>query len=243
MRTNPAPPAEGTVLYAEDHCALRWPLIFHAVFWPILLAASIIVLVVTRNPDLSFLLAIPLAGLAQFGSSPLNSTGRSASGSPTSGVSIGGFAARRRQHAGHHSGDPGALPPATAQRTQVFSCPRPATRHIEVVTDRGRMKELARSWTERPDNDPGHATGPVHDGRTRHPGRPQPGHGPGLPAARYEAVLVRKLSWPGPFRVSPTWYAPTRRPAELRAALDNLDSGRPGAGLTQGLSGSGGHPG
>ena len=28
-----------------------------------------------------------------------------------------------------------------------------------------------------------------------------------------------KPSRPGPFRVSPTWYAPTRRPAELRAAL------------------------
>ena len=144
MRTDPAPPAEGTVLYAEDHCALRWPLIFHAVFWPILLAASIIVLVVTRNPDLSFLPAIPLAG-TQFGIIATVINRPVGIRITTSGVSIGGVRRQRRQHAGHHSGDPGALPPATAQRTQVFSCPWPAIRHIEVVTDRGRMKELARS--------------------------------------------------------------------------------------------------
>ena len=64
MRTDAAPPAEGTMVYAEDHCAVRWPLVFQAVFWPILLAATIIVLIVTGDPDLSFLPLIPLAGTA-----------------------------------------------------------------------------------------------------------------------------------------------------------------------------------
>ena len=217
MRTNPAPPAEGTVLYAEDHCALRWPLIFHAVFWPILLAASIIVLVVTRNPDLSFLPAIPLAG-AQFGIIATVINRPVGIRITTSGVSIGGIRRPRRQHGGHHSGDPGALPPATAQRTQVFSCPWPAIRHIEVVTDRGRMKELARSW---------------RNGRTMTLGTLR---APFMTAALVIQVDLShatvpdfrppdtrrywfKPSRPGPFRVSPTWYAPTRHPAELRAAL------------------------
>ena len=217
MRTNPAPPAEGTVLYAEDHCALRWPLIFHAVFWPILLAASIIVLIVTKNPNLSFLTAIPLAGtgygiIATVINRPVGIR------ITTSEISIGGVRRPHREHSRHHSGDPGALPPATAQRTQVFSCPWPAVRGIEVVTGRSRMRELARSW---------------RNSRTMTLGTLR---APFMTAALVIQVDLShatvpdfrppdtrrywfKPSRPGPFTVSPTWYAPTRRPAELRAAL------------------------
>lgn len=224
MRTNPAPPAEGTVLYAEDHCALRWPLIFHAVFWPILLAAATIVLIVTGNPDLSFLPLIPLAGTG-YGIIGLRINRPVGIRITTSAVSIGGVRRPHRRHGGHPSGDPGALPPATAQRTKVFSCPWPAIRDIEVVTDRGRMKELARSW---------------RDGRTMTLGT--------LRAPYMTAALVIQVdlscatvpdfrapdtrrywfkpSRPGPFRVSPTWYAPTRRPAELRAALAAVNISR-----------------
>jgi hypothetical protein len=43
--------------YAEDHRALRWPLVFHGVFWSLLIAGWLCLLGVTRDPNLSFLIA------------------------------------------------------------------------------------------------------------------------------------------------------------------------------------------
>ena len=216
MRTDAAPPAEGTIVYAEDHCALRWPLVFQAVFWPILLAATIIVLIVTGDPDLSFLPLIPLAGTA-FGIISLVINRPVGIRVTAGGVSIGGVHRQHRRQ-GHHSGDPGSLPPASAQRTQVFSCPWPAIRRIEVVTGRTRMKELARArrdggmlalgalWAPFMTAalviqvDLSHAA--IPDFRPPDTGR-----------------HWFKPSRPDPFLVSATWYAPTRHPADLRAAL------------------------
>ena len=126
MRTEPAPPTQSTVLYAEDHCALRWPLIFHAVLWPILLVAASIVLIVHQNPNLSYLLTIPLAGTALGIIAAVINRATGIRVTHT-GVSIGGV---RRQHhrQGHHPGSSGPLPPATAQRGYVFSCPWPGIR-------------------------------------------------------------------------------------------------------------------
>jgi len=216
VRTEPAPPTQSTVLYAEDHCALRWPLIFHATFWPILLAAASIVLIVDPNPDLSYLLTIPLAGsaLGIIAAVINRATGIRVT---HTGVSIGGV---RRQHhrQGHHPGSSGPLPPATAQRGYVFSCPWPGIRHIEVVTGRDRMRELARSRS---------------DGGILALGT--------LWAPFMRAALVIQVdlsqatipqfrppdtrrywfkpSRPDPYTVSRTWYAPTRHPTELSAAL------------------------
>lgn len=54
-----------------------------------------------------------------------------------SGISIGGV---ERQYSAKNGG----LPPATAQRKEVFSCPWSAVRHVEIVTGRKRMQELAK---------------------------------------------------------------------------------------------------
>ena len=217
MRTEPAPPTRSTVLYAEDHCALRWSLIFHAVFWPTLLIAVSIVLIVDPNPNLSYLLVIPLAGTA-FGmiAAVINrATGIRVS---RAGVSIGGVRRQHHRRGRHPGGGTESLPPASAQRTQVFSCPWPAIRHIEVVTGRDRMRDLARSRSDGGrlalgtlwapfmtaalviQVDLGHATVPEF--------RPPD-------TQRYWL----KPSRPDPYTVSPTWFAPTRHPAELRAAL------------------------
>jgi hypothetical protein len=55
VRTGPASPAQGAVLYAEDHCALRGPLTAQAVGWPTLLVVTVVILVITGNPAFSFL--------------------------------------------------------------------------------------------------------------------------------------------------------------------------------------------
>jgi hypothetical protein len=223
VRTDPAPPTQSTVLYAEDHCALRWPLTFHAVFWPILLIAAIAVLIV--DPNLSYLLTIPLIGTA-FGiiTAVIN---RAISIRVTrTGVSIGGV---RRQHhrRGRHPGPSGPLPPATAQRMCVFSCPWPGIRHIEVVTGRDRIQDLARSRS---------------DGGTLALGTLW---APFMKAALVIHVDLSQATVPefrppdtrrywfkpsrrDPHTVSPTWYAPTRHPTELHAALTTASIRRAG---------------
>ena len=226
MRTEPAPPTQSTVLYAEDHCALRWPLIFHAIFWPVLLVAAIVVLIVDTNPNLSYLLVIPLAGTAL---GIITAVINRATGIRIThtGVSIGGV--RRQHHRRGLSGGSGSLPPATAQRMYVFSCPWPGIRHVEVVTSRDRMRELARSRSDGGILALGTLWAPfmraalVIQVDLRHATVPE-----------FRPPDTRrywfKPSRPDPYTVSRTWFAPTRHPAELRAALDNLDSGRPGPG-------------
>ena len=217
MRTEPAPPTQSTVLYAEDHCALRWPLIFHAVFWPILLVAAIVVLIVDPNPNLSYLLAIPLAGTA-FGiiAAVINrATGIRVT---DAGVSIGGVR-RQHQRRGHHpGGDPGHCRPPAPSAPRSSPARGPRIRHIEVVTGRDRMRELARSRSD---------GGILALGTL---------WAPFMTAALVIQVDLSqatvpefrppdtrrywfKPSRPDPYTVSRTWYAPTRHPAELRAAL------------------------
>lgn len=228
MRTEPAPPTQSTVLYAEDHCALRWPLIFHAIFWSVLLAAVSIILIVDPNPNLSYLLAIPLAGTL-FGiiATVINrATGIRVT---HAGVSIGGIRRQHHRRGRHPGGGPGSLPPASAQRTQVFSCPWSAVRHIEVVTGRARMRELARSRSDGGILALGTLWAPFMTAalviQVDHSHATVPEFRP--PDTRRHWF---KPSRPDPSTVSATWYAPTRHPAELRAALDDRDSGRPGPG-------------
>ncbi len=217
MRTDPAPLTQSTVLYAEDHCALRWPLVFHAVVWPVLLAATIVVLIVNPNPNLGFLLVIPLGGtgFGIIGTVINRPTGIRVT---HAGVSIGGVRRQHHRHERHPGGGSGSLPPASAQRTQVFSCPWPAIRHIEVVTGRPRMRELARSRSDGGILALGTLWAPfmtaalviqVDLGQATVPDFRPPD------TQRYWF----KPSRPDPYTVSPTWYAPTRHPAELRAAL------------------------
>jgi len=227
VRTEPAPPTQSTVLYAEDHCALRWPLIFHAVLWPILLVAASIVLIVHQNPNLSYLLTIPLAGTALGIIAAVVNRGTGIRVTHA-GVSIGGVRRQHHRRGRNPEGDTESLPPASAQRTQVFFCPWPAVRRIEVVTGRDRMRDLARSRSDGGmlalgtlwapfmraalviQADLGQATVPEFrppDTR-RHWFRP---------------------SRPDPYTVSPTWFAPTRHPAQLRAALSQRGKlARPG---------------
>jgi hypothetical protein len=217
VRTEPAPPTQSTVLYAEDHCALRWPLIFHATFWPILLVAALVVLIVDPDPNLSYLLTVPLAG-AGYGIIAAAVNRATGIRVTHAGVSVGGVHREHHRRGRNPDGDAQSLPPASAQRTQVFYCPWPAVRRIEVVTGRARMRELARSRSDRGILALGTLWAPfmraalviqVDLSQATVPDFRPPD------ARRYWF----KPSRPDPYTVSPTWYAPTRHPAELRAAL------------------------
>jgi hypothetical protein len=232
VRTSPAPPRDN-MIYAEDHCGLRWPLTLQAIGWPILLIATSAVFFINGNPSLSFLPTIALVGtifaiVATVISRPVGIR------ITTSGISIGGV---RRQH---RSSGTGSLPTATAQRKQVFSCPWPAIQHVEVVTNRDRIKELARYRSDH--------------GRLRL----GPLWAPFMTAALVVQVDLTEASvpqfrppdtqrhWlkpfrPDPYTVSATWYAPTRHPMELGQALTTLvvaprtaDKGRGGNGQRAG---------
>jgi hypothetical protein len=212
VRTNPAAPTQDAVIYAEDHCGLRWPLILQAIGWPILLIAALATLFLTSNPALAYLPAIATGGtlfavVATVISRPIGIR------ITATGISIGGVL---RQH--HHSAGSETLPPATAQRKELFSCPWTAVRHIEVVTGRKRIKELARYRSDH---------GRIRLGALWTPfmtatlvmqvdvaGASVPQFRP-PDTQRYWF----KPSRPDPYTVSSTWYAPTRHPDELRQAL------------------------
>jgi hypothetical protein len=214
VRTNPAPPTGSGVIYAEDHCGLRWPLTFQAIGWPILLIAASVVFFVDGNPILAYLASVALAGalfaiVATVISRPIGIRITS------DGISIGGV--RRRQH----SPRTGGVPPATAQRKQVFSCPRAAVRNVEVVTGRDRMKELGRYRSDHGRLRLGTLWAPFMTGALV------------MQVDLAEASVPEsrppdtqrhwfRASRPDSYADSPTWYAPTRQVVELRHVLSVL---------------------
>jgi hypothetical protein len=215
MRQPPPPPPDGTVLYAEDHCGLRWPLLSQAILWPPLLVVSLVLVVITRNPDLSFLLAITLLG-TWFGIIAVTVNRPTGIRVTTDGICVGGI--RRAHRHAHERKHPQALPPASAQRTQLFCCPWPAIQHLEVITDRTEVRKLAKTR---------HNDGLLPLGKL---------WAPFMKAALVIQVDLRhatvpefrppdtrrywfKVSRPGAFAISPVWFAPTRHPAALRTAL------------------------
>jgi hypothetical protein len=216
MRQHTPPQPGGTVLYAEDHCGLRWPLLSQAILWPALLVVSIVIIVVTGNPDLSFLPVIALLG-TWFGIIAVAINRPAGIRVTTDGVCVGGV---RHEHQRHARGrkDPRALPPASAQRRQLFCCPWPAIQHLEVITDPAEVRKLAKSR---------HGDGLLAVGRL---------WAPFMTAALVIQVDLKhasvpefrppdtrrywfKVSRPGSFVISPVWFAPTRHPAALRAVL------------------------
>ena len=176
------------------------------------------------DPNFSYLLAVPLAG-AGYGIIAAVVNRATGIRITHAGVSIGGVRHQHHRRGRKADGDTGSLPPASAQRTQVFFCPWPAVRRIEVVTGRSRMRDLARCrW----DGNKVLALGALW--------------APFMTAALVIQVDLSqatvpqfrppdtrrywfKPSRPDPYTVSPTWYAPTRHPAELRAALSQQGSG------------------
>ncbi len=211
------------MFYAEDHCSLRWPVLFNGIAWPALFLIFLIVPFATGN-----LLLLNLALVAGI----LCAVGGSIFGLvitwPTGiridaeGIRIGGV-----RHAARRGGaGAGKLPTAGSQRRQVFSCPWNGVQNLRVVTDRGELKKLRRSSRGRGDLrvgilwsfwmkaalvvnvDPAAAQIP----RFRPPD-----------TQRYWF----KVSRPTRAVPSPVWLAPTRHPERLREALTQFNAQGP----------------
>lgn len=196
------------ILYAEDGTALRWPYYFHLVLWGLVLAASVAAAAVTDDPNWSFPIAAGYIGELFAGVIFLMNfrTGIQVSGD---GIRIGAVSRVRRRPRRN-------LPWGNAQRKEVFFCPWNAVHRAAVVTDRTTLKDAGRLrnpavklgvlWAPFAkaalliEIDPRYAVFP----QFREPDEKRP---------------FFRACHPGPFRRSLIWYAPTKRPEELRAVL------------------------
>ncbi|OIV37169.1 hypothetical protein BIV57_12640 [Mangrovactinospora gilvigrisea] len=228
MTTEHPHPAEGGVdRYREDRSAINLPLLFHGLFWPagfvfFVLAAPLTGTVALFVPAFLFgmvaLLTFAPFGLLLCWSTDIRLT--------ADGVVIGGIrrTAHRKARAASTGTDPW-VPYPTTQRRLVFSCPWDAVQRIEVVTERTELKRLRSEAL-----DVGfRAGGAIRLGRL---------WAPFMRAALVVNVDVDRAEFPRVLRQgeatqtplgrrsnqrlvieSPVWFAPTRHPEKLAAAL------------------------
>ena len=121
---------------------MRWPVVFHGVFWLSLTAGLLsasFVFPPLQSPPYAALMACSLIAA-------MGGTGLLITNWPTgirvdaAGIQIGGIRrAGRRGRAGA-----GRLPPASAQRRAVFFCPWDDLHLAQVVTDRRELRRLSR---------------------------------------------------------------------------------------------------
>lgn len=209
------------MFYAEDHCSLRWPVLFNGIVWPVLFVACVIVPAVTGNVLITYLAAIAFILCLVPGGSIIGLVTAWPTGIriDADGIRIGGVH-RAEQHPGQ--GPEKKLPPVSAQRRQVFSCPWNGVQRVAVVTDRAELKKLVRSSR-------GHNT-PVGilwaywmraalvvnvDLAAAHVPqfRPPDTQSHWFRMSRYNRAVP-----------SPVWLAPTRHPDRLREALAQVSA-------------------
>ncbi|WP_370148767.1 hypothetical protein [Streptacidiphilus sp. EB129] len=216
------------VAYAEDRCALRWPLLAWGLIVPVLAALTAVVLAITVNAQ--WLIAVPFVPMfVPF----LASIGLLHRNWPTGiridevGVRIG--AVRSRSAAQR-------TPTLTRQNWGLFECPWQGIEGLRVVTDPKVLRELQRS--------PGFHTLSNRWGKPRAMTTCMLGvlSAPYMRAAllidvdpaQARVPAARMVSFypnlPGrPLRTrlrgepGPVWVVPTRHPDRLRLALGTCD--------------------
>jgi hypothetical protein len=200
---------QAAVLYAEDHCAIRWQYFFHLAFWTLLLVTAIVALVWSGNPGLSFLLALGVIGASSAVALtiiiwPMGIQVRS------DGLLVGGI--HRTQRPDRH------LPSVDGRWKRPFFCPWSAIRSAEIVTDHAYIRRTNKDFRE---------PGKVALGMFR---------APFTRSALFLEVDIKAVTIPQfrppdtkrpflrpanftvPF-ISPVWLIPTKHPEALRAAL------------------------
>lgn len=196
------------ILYAEKGSALRWPHYFHLVFWGLVLAAGVAAAAVTDDPNWSFPIAAGFIGEI-FAGAIIGVNFRTGIQVSADGIRIGAVSHVRRRPRRN-------LPWGDAQRKEVFFCPWNGVHRAAVVTDRTTLKDAGRLrnpavklgvlWAPFAraalliEIDSRYAVFP----RFREPDEKRP---------------IFRAYHPGPFHPSLIWYAPTKRPEELRVVL------------------------
>ncbi|WP_328319026.1 hypothetical protein [Streptomyces sp. NBC_00388] len=215
------------VHYTEGRSALRWPLVFHGFFWPLLLIVSFVALPLTGNYSvfmpgiiLGFLGSVSLGGLHLAEDRPIGIRVDAA------GIWIGGIQRTERLRArGEARGT--KLPRARAHRRQVFFCPWAAVQRVEVVSDPKEIRKIAKLGRDVGSSRLDTATGTIKLGLMTAPYMRAAViinvDLAGVNVPEFRAPQERsffKPSSPQRFAPSPIWCAPTRHPEKLRAALE-----------------------
>ncbi|WP_328329977.1 hypothetical protein [Streptomyces sp. NBC_00455] len=221
-------PAMGEpVYYTEERSALRSPLVFHGFFWPLLLFASFISLLLTDNSSVFMPgIIVGIFGSVSLGGLHLAEDRPIGIRVDAAGIWIGGIQRTERLRArGRTAGT--KLPRARAHRRQVFFCPWNAVQRVEVVSDHQEIRKIAKLGRDVGSSRLETATGTIKLGLLTAPYmRAAIVINVDLTAASVpefrppEERSFWKTSAPQRFAASPVWSAPTRHPEKLRAALE-----------------------
>ncbi|MGH3720338.1 MAG: hypothetical protein ACRDRI_16135 [Pseudonocardiaceae bacterium] len=217
---------DGTPLtYAEDRCALRWPLVLFGITLPIL---SIVVLTFgtitrARGPMTAYVSVLFVVIWVVTGACYLTLVWPLGMRIDADGIRIGGirYAERHPDHKRRRK-----PPPPSYQCFHVFSCPWEAIRSLEFTTDHKTLRALRRTSTSAPTRGiqarAGRAIG-FYLGMLTAPFMraalvihvdPEKAQ---FPAFRSHQALAVATSQIG--TQSRIWVVPTRRPDELREII------------------------
>lgn len=214
-------------VYAEDHCALRWPLLLFGVAFPALAVALFVLAVITKDIGL----VLPIMALLIV---TVATGGRYVGLNWPTGIRLDGAGVRigRVRHAERHPNRKPRkkLPVPAGQCWQVFSCNWDGVKSISVVTDRETLRQLRKTVRRAPT---GGSTG-----RVRATAGGSQGYALGMliPPYMRAALVVRVDPWVAHFPEfrplqglavqtsqwgtrSSVWVVPTRHPDRLQAAL------------------------
>lgn len=197
------------ILYAEEHSAIRWPLVVSMLAWALLMIIGIVAIAWSGNPGLAFMPAI--GGLGLVVTSALTiliwPTGIEITGD---GIRVGGI--RRVQRADRK------LPSVDARWKRPFFCPWDAVRSAEVVTDRSYIRSTNRKFRERGKVALGMFYAPFTLSALFLDVDVNAVTVPEFRPPDTERPFFRPANFAVPF-TSPVWLVPTRNPDALRAAL------------------------
>lgn len=215
---------DGTPLtYAEDRCALRWPLVLLGTTMPILFIVVLTVGTIIRAPGTPYVASLFAAIWIFTDARHLMLVWPIGVRIDAEGIRIGGIRYAER----YPNRDlPRKSPPPSFQCYHVFFCPWEAVRLLELTTDRKKLRELKRASTSASTRGVkaragvaigfylGMLVAPfMRAALVIHvdPERAQ------FPAFRVQQALAVATSQIG--AKSSVWVVPTRRPDELREIL------------------------